>query len=143
MKKLLLAGAFLLGGIALMSAQEIEISESNVDLGNIAFGGKAVATVQIKNTGDKPLIISGAKASCGCTVPEWPKAPIAPGKTADMTVEYTTTKKAGAFNKTVTISSNAQTEGRKIFRIKGVVANNPNASTETKAQATSTARTIK
>lgn len=46
-----------------------------------------------------------------------------------MTVEYTTTSKAGAFNKTVTISSNAVTEGRKIFRIKGVVEANPNAPT--------------
>lgn len=121
MKKLLLAGVFLLGGIALMSAQEIELSESNVDLGNIEFGGKAITTVQIKNTGDKPLIISDVKASCGCTVPEWPKAPIAPGNSADMTVEYTTTRKAGPFNRTLTINSNAQTEARKIFRIKGIV----------------------
>ncbi|MBA5630427.1 DUF1573 domain-containing protein [Moheibacter lacus] len=129
MKKIFLATAFFIGGIALMNAQEIEISESNVDLGNIKYGGKAVSTVQIKNTGDKPLIISDAKASCGCTVPKWPKDPIAPGKSAPMTVEYTTTSKAGAFNKTVTISSNAVTEGRKIFRIKGVVEANPNAPT--------------
>lgn len=127
MKKLLLSAAILMGGITFMSAQEIEISESNVDLGNIEYGGKAVTTVQIKNTGDKPLVISNAQASCGCTVPTWPKDPIAPGKTAPMTVEYTTTTKAGAFNKTVTINSNAVTEARKIFRIKGVVKDNPNA----------------
>lgn len=127
MKKLLLTSAFLLSGIAFMSAQEIELSESNVDLGNIQFNGKAVTTVQVKNTGDKPLIISDAKASCGCTVPTWPKDPIAPGKSAPMTVEYTTTSRAGAFNKTVTVNSNAVTEGRKIFRIKGVVLENPNA----------------
>jgi len=127
MKNLMMIGAFLVGGIGLLSAQEIELSESNVDLGNIKFAGKAITTVQIKNTGDKPLIISDAKASCGCTVPTWPKEPIAPGKTADMTVEYKTTSKAGVFNKTVTISSNAVTEGRKIFRIKGVVEQNPNA----------------
>lgn len=131
MKNLLLVGAFLVSGIAFMNAQEIELSESNVDLGNIAFGGKAVTTVKIKNTGNKPLIISDAKASCGCTVPSWPKAPIAPGQSADMTVEYTTTKNPGAFNKTVTLNSNAVTEGRKIFRIKGVVANNPAANTTT------------
>lgn len=127
MKNLIMIGAFLVGGIGFLNAQEIELSESNVDLGNIKFGGKAVTTVQVKNTGDKPLIISDAKASCGCTVPTWPKEPIAPGKSAPMTVEYTTTSKAGAFNKTVTISSNAVTEGRKIFRIKGVVDQNPNA----------------
>jgi hypothetical protein len=127
MKNLLLTGAFLVGGIGLLSAQEIELSESNVDLGNVKYAGKAITTVDIKNTGDKPLIISDAKASCGCTVPTWPKDPIAPGKSAQMTVEYKTTTRVGAFNKTVTISSNAVTEGRKIFRIKGVVEANPNA----------------
>lgn len=121
MKKLLFIGAFAFVGLSFLSAQEIELSESTVDLGNVKLGGKAIATVQVKNTGNKPLIISEAKASCGCTVPKYPKEPIAPGKSADMTVEYTTTSKAGAFNKTVTISSNAVTEGRKIFRIKGVV----------------------
>jgi len=126
MKKLLFIGAFAFVGLGFLSAQEIELSESTVDLGNIKNGGKAVATIQVKNTGNKPLIISEAKASCGCTVPQWPKEPIAPGKSANMTVEYTTTSKAGAFNKTVTISSNAVTEGRKIFRIKGVVEENSN-----------------
>lgn len=121
MKKLLFIGAFAFVGLSFLSAQEIELSESTVDLGDVKLGGKAIATVQVKNTGNKPLIISEAKASCGCTVPKYPKEPIAPGKSADMTVEYTTTSKAGAFNKTVTISSNAVTEGRKIFRIKGVV----------------------
>src|SRR5690554_5326431 len=117
MKKLILTAAFLIGGVVLMSAQEIEISESIVDLGTIENGGKAIATVQIKNTGDKPLIISDAKASCGCTVPSWPKEPILPGKSAPMTVQYTTTTKPGSFSKTVTINSNANTEARKIFRI--------------------------
>src|SRR5690625_3398562 len=121
MKKLVVAGVLLLGGSALMTAQEIELSESNVELGNIEFGDKAITTVQIKNTDDKPYIITDVKASSGCTVPESPKAPIAPGSSADMTVQYTTTRKAGPFNRTLTINSNAQTEARKIFRIKGVV----------------------
>src|SRR5690606_8621733 len=126
MKNLLFIGAFAFVGLGFLSAQEIALSESTVDLGNVKLGGKAIATIQVKNTGDKPLIISEAKASCGCTVPQWPKEPIAPGKSASMTIEYTTTSKAGAFNKTVTINSNAVTEGRKIFRIKGVVEENSN-----------------
>lgn len=121
MKKLLFIGAIVLSGFSFLKAQEIELSESTVDLGSVALNGKAVTTISIKNTGDKPLIISDARASCGCTVPSWPREPIAPGKSANMTVEYTTTAKPGAFNKTVTINSNAVTEGRKIFRIKGVV----------------------
>lgn|SRR5690606_24763157 len=127
MKKILTIGALMLGTFGFLNAQEIEISESNVDLGTIKYGGKAVTTVLIKNTGDKDLVISKVEASCGCTVPKWPTAPIKPGDSAEMTVEYTTTKKAGPFNKTATIVSNAITEGRKIFRIKGVVEANPNA----------------
>lgn len=110
-----------------MNAQEIELSESNIDMGKINYAGKAVATIQVKNTGDKPLIISSANPSCGCTVPSYPKEPIAPGNSAPMTIEYTTTTKPGAFSKTVTINSNAITEGRKILRFKGEVAANPNA----------------
>ena len=127
MKKFLAIGAFMVGTFGLLSAQEIEISESNVDLGTIKYGEKAVTTVKIKNTGTKDLIISKADASCGCTVPSWPKTPIKPGESADMTVEYKTTTTPGAFSKTVTINSNAVTEGRKIMRIKGVVEANPNA----------------
>lgn len=127
MKKILTIGALMLGTFGFLNAQEIEISESNVDLGTIKYGGKAITTVLIKNTGDKDLVISKAEASCGCTVPKWPTAPIKPGDSAEMTVEYTTTKKVGPFNKTVTIVSNAITEGRKIFRIKGVVEADPNA----------------
>lgn len=127
MKKLFLIGAILAGGITFMNAQEIELSESFVDMGNIEYNGKAITTVQIKNTGDKPLIVSSAKAGCGCTVPTWPKEPIAPGQSKPMTVEYTTTKRVGNFQKSVTINSNAVTEGRKMFRFKGVVDSNPNA----------------
>lgn len=127
MKKILTIGALMLGTFGFLNAQEIEISESNVDLGTIKYGGKAITTVLIKNTGNKDLVISKAEASCGCTVPKWPTAPIKPGDSAEMTVEYTTTKKSGPFNKTVTLVSNAITEGRKIFRIKGVVEADPNA----------------
>jgi hypothetical protein len=66
------------------------------------------------------LIISNAKGSCGCTVPEWPKEPIAPGAKATIKVKYDT-KRPGAINKSVTITSNAVNEPTKVIRIKGNV----------------------
>jgi hypothetical protein len=74
------------------------------------------------------LIISKAQGSCGCTVPSWPKEPIAPGAKASITVKYDT-KKAGAINKNVTITSNASNEPNKVIRIKGNVAPAPEGTT--------------
>jgi len=45
-------------------------------------------------------------ASCGCTVPDWPKDPILPGKTGVIKVTYNTAI-IGVFNKSITVYSNA------------------------------------
>ena len=67
------------------------------------------------------MIIQSAKGSCGCTVPEWPKEPIAPGAKGEIIVKYDT-KRTGAINKSVTIISNAVNEPTKVLKIKGNVA---------------------
>jgi len=66
------------------------------------------------------LIIANAVGSCGCTVPTWPKEPIAPGAKASITVKYDT-KRTGAIDKSVTITSNAVDSPTKVIRIKGNV----------------------
>lgn len=71
------------------------------------------------NDGKEPLIISKAKGSCGCTVPEWPKEPILPGETGVIKVNYDE-KRVGQFNKSVTITSNAQ-NATQIIKIKGKI----------------------
>ena len=58
----------------------IEWLDSTVkDLGQIKEGQVVEVSYRFKNTGDKPLVIAGVSASCGCTVPEKPEKPIAPG----------------------------------------------------------------
>ena len=88
------------------------------------YGTNGQCTFEFKNTGNAPLIISNAKGSCGCTVPTWPKEPIAPGAKASITVKYDT-KRAGAINKSVTITSNAVNEPTKVINIKGNVKEAP------------------
>lgn len=88
-----------------------------VDYGTIEQASDGVREFKFKNTGKEPLIISNATGSCGCTVPTWPKEPIAPGVSAVISVKYDT-KRLGAINKTVTVTSNA-TEATKVLRIKG------------------------
>ncbi|MGB0864187.1 MAG: DUF1573 domain-containing protein, partial [Saprospiraceae bacterium] len=63
------------------------------DFGTVNEGEKVKHTFKFKNTGKEPLIISNAKGSCGCTVPKWPREPIAPGASGDVVVEFNSDKK--------------------------------------------------
>jgi hypothetical protein len=102
------------------SGAKIEFSKETHDYGTIKYGADGSCVFEFKNTGNEPLIISNAKGSCGCTVPEWPKEPIAPGEKGKIIVKYDT-KRPGAINKSVTITSNASNEPTKVIRIKGNV----------------------
>ena len=106
------------------TASTIVWKAETIDVGQIPQGTPKAIVYEFKNTGNAPLIISNAKGSCGCTVPEWPKEPIAPGAKGVITVKYDT-KRSGAINKNVTITSNAVNEPTKVIRIKGNVAPQP------------------
>ena len=103
---------------------QINFEKEVHDYGTIDNGANGQCTFEFKNTGNAPLIISNAKGSCGCTVPSWPKEPIAPGASAVITVKYDT-KRPGAINKSVTITSNAVNSPTKVIRIKGNVLPKP------------------
>jgi Protein of unknown function (DUF1573) len=107
---------------------KIEFEKEVHDYGTIDNGANGQCTFNFKNTGSAPLIISNAKGSCGCTVPSWPKEPIMPGKSAAITVKYDT-KRPGAINKSVTITSNAVNTPTKVIRIKGNVKPKPQSGT--------------
>ena len=122
---MLLAGATTIS-TSTVTAQEvsngaqISLDKETHDYGTIKNGANGTCTFEFKNTGNAPLILSNAKGSCGCTVPTWPKEPIAPGATGVISVKYDT-KRQGAINKSVTITSNATNEPNKVIRIKGNV----------------------
>lgn len=101
------------------NAPEIVFENEVHDYGTIKVGADGNSEFKFKNTGKEPLIISGAKGSCGCTVPTYPKEPIMHSQTGTIKVHYDT-KRLGAFTKTVTINSNAKTS-TKTLTIKGVV----------------------
>lgn len=102
------------------SGPQMSIDKDVHDYGTIKKGANGTCEFTITNTGNAPLIISRAKGSCGCTVPEWPKEPIMPGTSAVMSVKYDT-KRVGPINKSVTISSNATNAETKVVRIAGTV----------------------
>jgi len=103
---------------------KIKMDKEVHDYGTLEQGGGASCTFIVSNTGNQPLIISMCKGSCGCTVPTCPKEPIAPGASATITVKYDS-KRVGPINKSVTITSNAVNEPRKIVRIKGTIKAKP------------------
>lgn len=98
------------------SAQKIEFEETTHDFGNILVDEIPVTnTFKFKNTGDKPLVISNVRTSCGCTSPSWSKEPVQPGATGEVKATYTT-KSAFPFSKNVTVMSNG---GSVVLTIKG------------------------
>lgn len=99
----------------------IEFSELVHNFGEISYKGKAVFDFEFTNVGDEPLVLQKPKASCSCTVPEWPKAPIAPGETGTITVTYKNTHQPGVFNKRVTVLSNDTSKASVVLIIKGHV----------------------
>lgn len=92
------------------------------DYGNIYKDGNGVCTFEFTNTGKADLILSNVSSSCGCTVPEWPKEPIAPGQSSFIKVSYATSR-VGVINKNIFVDSNA---GPRItLSIKGNVSEKP------------------
>ena len=88
----------------------IEFGESEYDFGSVTEGEKVKHVYAFKNTGQEPLIISNAKATCGCTVPQWTREPIAPGDSGELTVVFDTKNKGKVGGqlqtKRVTITAN-------------------------------------
>jgi peptidyl-prolyl cis-trans isomerase A (cyclophilin A) len=116
---LFVVGSFV-GFSQLEKGAKLEFTKETHDYGIIKHNADPYCTFEFKNTGNEALLITEARGSCGCTVPEWPKEPIAPGATGKIKVTYDT-KRVGSFQKSVTITSNAINEPIKVINIKGEV----------------------
>ena len=85
------------------------------DFGEIIQGEIVEYSFKFTNTGKSPLVITSAKGSCGCTVPEWPKEPIAPGQADYLKVTYDSNGRKDHFDKTVTITANTVPNTNQLF----------------------------
>tara|TARA_B100000902_G_C27250819_1_gene885164 strand:- start:456 stop:944 length:489 start_codon:yes stop_codon:yes gene_type:complete len=97
----------------------IDFESKVVDYGTIEHNSDGARNFVFTNNGTEPLIIKNAKGSCGCTVPTWPREPIAPGETAEIGVKYATNR-VGKFTKTITLTTNASKKPV-ILTVKGEV----------------------
>jgi len=142
MKKIILLAALIIFGVTTSKAQETSkkiktsaaktakvngagmvFESETIDYGTIAHNADGRREFVFRNNGNKPLIITNAVGSCGCTVPTFPKEPIAPGAKAVINVKYATDR-VGQFSKTVTVTSNAEGQTTKVLTIKGNVLPN-------------------
>jgi inner membrane protein involved in colicin E2 resistance len=90
------------------------------DFGTIKEGDKVEHTFVIKNTGKTDLLIVNAQPSCGCTVPEWTKEPIQPGKTGEVKIVFNSTGKPGQQSKHINLTTNTAT-GHEVIHFKANV----------------------
>lgn len=100
---------------------EMTFEEKVYDFGAIKENGGPVSIeFPFTNTGESNLVVYDAKAECGCTTPEYPKAPVAPGKTGKIKVTYNPLGRPGIFEKVITVKSNGK-KSKVRLKIRGSV----------------------
>ncbi len=110
---------------AVSNAPVMTFDKTIHDFGNIQEGQRVETLFTFTNTGKSDLVISDARGSCGCTVPEYPKnTAIAPGASGEIRVSFDSSNKPNLQQKTVTISANTDS-GRETIRIKAMVQADP------------------
>ncbi|MTB51769.1 DUF1573 domain-containing protein [Lewinella sp. W8] len=102
---------------------QMSFEAMEIDYGKIEQDSDPYRVFKFTNTGTEPLLITNARGSCGCTVPSYSKAPVAPGATSEIKVRYDT-HRLGQFRKRVTLTTNVGDEPI-ILTIKGLVEAKP------------------
>ena len=119
MKKLLVFFIAAIAGLTVAAQPEIKFKDLVHDFGTFPEEtGKVSCSFEFTNTGNGDLILQNVKASCGCTTPDWTKTPIKPGEKGFVEATYNATGRPGAFNKQITVTTNA---GEERLTIKGEV----------------------
>ena len=126
MTKRFLIAFFAVCMVALSTVADVKQAEATFatlthDFGTIQEAkGPVSCTFEFTNTGDKPLLIIDAAASCGCTRPEFPSKPIKPGKKGKIKVTFSPIGRAGAFKKSVKVKTNGK-DRTITLRIEGTI----------------------
>jgi hypothetical protein len=103
-----------------MGTAIIEFDTRDYDFGTVNEGEVVEGIFKISNKGKTDLIITNASASCGCTVPEWPKDPIKPGDSGELKFSFDSKGRTGKQSKTITLQTNTA-DVTETLRIGGTV----------------------
>lgn len=96
-----------------------KFTQETIDFGKVKVDNPPTATFIVKNIGKEPLIIENANPTCGCTIGDYTKSPIAPGKEGWIKATFNA-KAVGAFDKHLTVKFAGVNE-TKTITIKGEV----------------------
>src|SRR3978361_1242824 len=102
---MLVLSVMLLSGAAFSQKKAddlVKFKETTFDFGKIKQGVPVTHEFPFTNVSDKPVVVESATASCGCTTPAWPQAPVAKGKTDKITAGFNAAA-PGAFTKHITV----------------------------------------
>jgi len=125
MKASIIYSALIFISMGVVAQPKIEFEKKVHDFGTIdEHKGPVSHKFLFTNTGNAPLSIQSVKASCGCTTPDWTKSPVLPGEHGYVIAKYDPSSRPGAFNKSLTINSDAEPQLLKVY-IKGVVNPRP------------------
>lgn len=138
MKRILLATTALVFAVAMKAQTKaaddvIKMNTDKHDFGKILQGKPVDYYFEITNKSDKPVVVESAVGSCGCTTPEKPTEPIAPGAIGKLKVQYNAAA-MGHFDKSVTIKL-AGVDGPKVIGITGEVVSQADYDAFVKEQA--------
>jgi len=131
MKRLILAVCLVITGgqfynnYAQFTEPSITFDKTSFNFGNInELDGLKTHVFSFTNNGSQPLLLNDVSTTCGCTVPEWSKEPIAPGSQGKIKVTFDPLGRPGAFRKSITVKSNAR-EASVVLYIVGLVNPKP------------------
>jgi hypothetical protein len=107
-----------------MGGPRFKFDKTEHDFGTISEGDVVETVFAFTNVGKSELIITSAKGSCGCTVPEWPKEPIMPGEAGEIKVKFNSYRKPNLQQKQITLRTNTE-GGKEILKIRAQVTPSP------------------
>ena len=111
----------------------IEWLDTAIDFGSKRMGEMVNITFKCKNTGDKPLYLFNVRPSCGCTLADYTKEPIAPGKEGKIDAQFDTKKShPGEVHKSVSVSSNNSNYAPHSLKFSGIIVTADSAATAKK-----------
>jgi hypothetical protein len=99
---------------------QMTFATTDFDFGTIKSGDVVTYAFKFTNTGTKNLVIKDAKVSCGCTVTNYPKEPIAPGKTSEISIRFDSARKSGRQLKSINVYGNIP-NGKQILYIRATI----------------------
>jgi hypothetical protein len=94
------------GSVDTVNVAKLTFADRSYDFGTVSEGNVVEHRFQFTNTGTVPLLISNARSTCGCTIPEWPREPIPPGGVGEIPVRFDTKNKTALQRKPIMITAN-------------------------------------